>query len=163
MAGGIDEELSAAGFPDAVEVGRGGGGVVFRCRQKSLGRSVAVKVLGSDLDEDDRERFLREGYAMGVLSGHPNIANILQVGMTESNRPFIVMPYHSKGSLAQRVRQEGPIPWAEVLRIGAVLYKATLQDPAERYATAEEFGRALQSVQRSTGLTEDAMALASES
>jgi serine/threonine-protein kinase PknK len=45
----------------------------------------------------------------------------------------------------------------------AVLYKSTLQDPAERYATAEEFGRALQSVQRSNGLAEDAMALASES
>ena len=61
----------------------------------SLGRSVAVKVLASDLDEDNRERFLREGYAMGRLSGHPNIVNILQVGVTESGRPYIVMPYHA--------------------------------------------------------------------
>src|ERR1700754_533480 len=91
--GGIAAEVAAAGFVDAVEVGRGGGGVVYRCRQESLGRSVAIKVLASDLDDDDRERFLREGYAMGVLSGHPNIANILQVGVTESNRPYIVMPY----------------------------------------------------------------------
>ena len=75
---GIAAELAAAGFTDAVEVGRGGGGVVFRCHQRSLGRSVAIKVLASDLDDDDRERFLREGYAMGALSGHPHIANILQ-------------------------------------------------------------------------------------
>ncbi len=113
--------MAAAGFTDAVEVGRGGGGVVFRCYQQSLGRSVAIKVLASDLDEDDRERFLREGYAMGALSGHPNIANILQVGVTESHRPFIVMPYHTVGSLAQRVRREGRIAWPDALRIGVKL------------------------------------------
>ena len=120
-SGGIAAELAAAGFVDAAEVGRGGGGVVYRCHQRSLGRSVAIKVLASDLDEDDRERFLREGYAMGGLSGHPNIVNILQVGLTDNNRPFIVMPYHARGSLAQRVRHEGRIGWPEALRIGVKL------------------------------------------
>jgi serine/threonine protein kinase/N-acetylneuraminic acid mutarotase len=118
---GIATELAAAGFTQAVEVGRGGSGVVYRCYQQSLGRSVAIKLLASDLDEGDRERFLREGYAMGALSGHPNIANILQVGVTESGRPFIVMPYHPTGSLAERVRREGRIGWPEVLRIGVKL------------------------------------------
>jgi serine/threonine protein kinase/N-acetylneuraminic acid mutarotase len=126
-------ELAAAGFVDAVEIGRGGGGVVYRCRQQSLGRSVAVKVLASDLDEDDRERFLREGYAMGSLSGHPNISNILQVGVTEDHRPFIVMPYHSVGSLADRVQREGRIPWPDVLRIGVKLCAAL--ETAHRSAT----------------------------
>jgi serine/threonine protein kinase/N-acetylneuraminic acid mutarotase len=121
MTGGIAAELAAAGFDDAVEVGRGGGGVVYRCFQKSLGRTVAIKVLASDLEEDDRERFLREGYAMGALSGHPNIVNILQVGVTESHRPFIVMPYHAVGSLAQRVQREGRIAWPEALRLGVKL------------------------------------------
>ena len=121
MTSGIASELAAAGFDDAVEIGRGGGGVVYRCQQKSLARSVAIKVLASDLDEHDRERFLREGYAMGALSGHPNIVNILQVGVTESNRPFIVMPYHARGSLAERLRREGRIAWPEVLRIGVKL------------------------------------------
>jgi serine/threonine protein kinase/N-acetylneuraminic acid mutarotase len=121
MGGEIASELAAAGFEDAVEVGRGGGGVVFRCYQKSLARSVAIKVLASNLDEDDRERFLREGYAMGGLSGHPNIVNILQVGVTESSRPFIVMPYHALGSLAERVHREGRIAWPEALRIGVKL------------------------------------------
>jgi serine/threonine protein kinase/N-acetylneuraminic acid mutarotase len=121
QSGGLAAELAAAGFTQAVEVGRGGSGVVYRCYQQSLGRSVAIKLLASDLDEDDRERFLREGYAMGALSGHPNIANILQVGVTESHRPYIVMPYHSVGSLAERVRREGRIGWPEVLRIGVKL------------------------------------------
>ncbi len=120
-SGGIAAELAAAGFTDAVEVGRGGGGVVYRCYQQSLGRTVAIKVLASDLDEDDRERFLREGYAMGALSGHPNIANILQVGVTESNRPYIVMPYSTVGSLADRVRREGRVGWPDALRIAVKL------------------------------------------
>ncbi|MDZ4265605.1 MAG: serine/threonine-protein kinase, partial [Mycobacterium sp.] len=121
MAGEIAYELASAGFVDAFEVGRGGGGVVYRCHQQSLGRTVAIKVLASNLDQDDQERFLREGYAMGGLSGHPNIVNILQVGMTERDRPFIVMPYHARGSLADQVRREGRIPWPDVLRIGVKL------------------------------------------
>jgi len=121
MASGIASELAAAGFEDAVEVGRGGSGVVYRCSQKALGRSVAIKVLANDLDDTDRERFLREGFAMGGLSGHPNIVNILQVGVTENGRPFIVMPYHSAGSLAERLRREGRIAWPEALRMGVKL------------------------------------------
>ena len=69
----IVEELSVAGFDDADEVGRGGFGVVYRCYERSLDRTVAVKVLLSDLDEENRERFLREEHAMARMSGHPNI------------------------------------------------------------------------------------------
>jgi serine/threonine protein kinase len=106
---------------DAVEVGRGGAGIVYRCHQTSLARSVAIKVLMSDLDQDNRERFLREGLAMGKLSGHPNIENILQVGVTESNRPYIVMPYHEAGSLAQRLHRVGRIAWPDALRVAVKL------------------------------------------
>ncbi|MDT5337786.1 MAG: hypothetical protein QOD90_3291, partial [Mycobacterium sp.] len=122
--GGITAELAAAGFADAREVGRGGSGVVYRCNQTSLGRSVAVKVMASDIDPENRERFLREGYAMGALSGHPNIVHILQVGVTASNRPYIVMPYFSADSLALRLRRIGPLQWPEALRIGVKLCAA---------------------------------------
>jgi serine/threonine protein kinase/N-acetylneuraminic acid mutarotase len=117
----IADELAAAGLLEAVEIGRGGGGVVYRCHQTSLGRRVAVKVLLSGLDDDSRERFLREGYAMGGLSGHPNIGSILQVGVTENNQPYIVMPYYTEGSLAQQIRQFGRIGWPDALRIGVKL------------------------------------------
>ena len=50
--------LRAAGFDDALEIGRGGFGIVYRCTQLALDRTVAVKVLTTDLDEN-RERFLR--------------------------------------------------------------------------------------------------------
>ena len=118
---GIAAELAAAGFEDARQVARGGAGVIYCCYETALGRSVAVKVLPSHIDDDSRERFLREGYAMGGLSGHPNIVNILRVGVTASGKPYIVMPYHWADSLAVRLRREGPVPWPEALHIGVKL------------------------------------------
>ncbi len=118
---GIAAELAAAGFEDARQVARGGAGVIYCCYETALGRNVAVKVLPAHFDEDSRERFLREGYAMGGLSGHPNIVNILRVGVTASGKPYIVMPYHSADSLAVRLRREGPIAWPQVLHIGVKL------------------------------------------
>lgn len=61
----IATELAAAGFDDAQEVGRGGFGIVYRCLQPSLDRTVAVKVLTADLEPDNLERFIREQRAMG--------------------------------------------------------------------------------------------------
>jgi serine/threonine-protein kinase PknK len=118
---GLAEELADAGFEDAQQVARGGAGVIYRCHETALGRNVAVKVLPSHFDEESRERFLREGYAMGGLSGHPNIVNILRVGVTPSGKPYIVMPYHAADSLAVRLRREGPLSWPEALRVGVKL------------------------------------------
>jgi serine/threonine-protein kinase PknK len=116
----IAAELASAGFAHAREIGRGGFGVVYRCYETTLGRSVAVKVLTSTFDRVNRERFLREGYAMGGLSGHPNIVHVLQVGVTDSKRLFMVMPYYAADSLAKRLRT-GPIPWPEAVQIGVKL------------------------------------------
>ncbi|MFE5705407.1 protein kinase [Rhodococcus koreensis] len=117
----LSGELDAAGFVDAREIGRGGFGIVYRCRQPSLDRIVAIKVLTSDLDEENLERFLREQRAMGRLSGHPHIVHILQVGATSSGRPFLVMPYHPQGSLDSRIRRSGPLHWSDALRVGVKL------------------------------------------
>lgn len=114
-------DLARAGFVDAVEVGRGGFGVVFRATQQALNRTVAVKLLHTDLDTVSRERFFREGRAMGGLSGHPNVVDVLQVGVTHSGRPYIVMPFQSLDSLAARVRREGPMTWEEATRMGVRL------------------------------------------
>ncbi|MCQ4118921.1 serine/threonine-protein kinase [Rhodococcus tibetensis] len=118
----IGAELSAAGFDEAVEIGRGGFGVVYRCSQHDLDRSVAVKVLATDVEQESLERFVREQRAMGRLSGHPNIVDLYQVGVIEAgHRPFLVMPFHAAGSLDTRIRRKGPVGWAEVLHIGIKL------------------------------------------
>ena len=100
----IRAELSAEGLEHAEEIGRGGFGAVYRCEQPELDRTVAVKVLTADLDPDNLERFLREQRAMGRLSGHPHIVHVMQVGTTVSGKPYIVMQYHPRGSLHERIR-----------------------------------------------------------
>ncbi|MEN0138521.1 MAG: protein kinase [Rhodococcus sp. (in: high G+C Gram-positive bacteria)] len=114
-------ELSAVGLEDAKEIGHGGFGVVYRCAQPELDRTVAVKVLTAALDAENLERFLREQRAMGRLSGHPHIVNIMQVGTTDTGRPYIVMQYHPHDSLDAQIRRRGPIPWSDALRVGVKL------------------------------------------
>jgi len=110
-------ELRAVGFDDAVEIGRGGFGIVYKCVQLALDRTVAIKVMTAEPDVD-RERFFREQRAMGRLTGHPNIVGVLQVGETDSGYPYLVMQYHRQGSLEARIRRLGALPVDEVLRLG---------------------------------------------
>ncbi|WP_238391588.1 protein kinase [Mycolicibacterium sp. CBMA 311] len=117
MALRIASELAAAGYEDIHEIGRGGFGIVYRCRQPDLDRVVAVKVLIAEPDGSNLERFLREQRAMGKLSGHPNVVTIHDVGATPSGRPFIVMEYHRRDSLHALIRSDGPIGWEAALPI----------------------------------------------
>ena len=121
------------GFDDVAEIGRGGFGIVYRCVQPMLDRTVAVKVLTSDLDADNLDRFMREQRAMGRLSGHPHIVQIHEIGATASGRPVIVMPFHAKDSLEALIRKHGPLNWREMLTIGVKLAGAL--DAAHRVGT----------------------------
>ncbi|WP_040698299.1 protein kinase domain-containing protein, partial [Nocardia vinacea] len=114
----VTVDLSASGFEDAAEIGRGGFGVVYRCAQVALDRTVAVKVLTTELDEDNRARFFREQRAMGRLTGHPNIVTVLQVGVTASGRPYLVMPFYPLDSLDAWIRRQGPLSVETVSWIG---------------------------------------------
>jgi serine/threonine protein kinase len=112
-----DVRLGLPGLDEVEEIGRGGFGVVYRARQQALNRMVAVKVLGAGLDEADRERVAREAWAMGTLSGHPNIVNVFDVGVTPAGAQYITMSYVAQGSLAARIGNEGALPWTEAVRI----------------------------------------------
>ena len=113
----VAAQLDLAGFPDAQEIGRGGFGVVYRCAQAGLARSVAVKVLTEGFAEN-RARFLREQEAMGRLTGHPNIVAVLQVGKTADGALFLVMPYCAGGCWQGRIARLGVLELDEVLRVG---------------------------------------------
>jgi YVTN family beta-propeller protein len=114
-------DLGVPGMEDAVEIGRGGFAVVYRARQPELNRTVAVKMLTARLDESGREQFAREGRAMGALSAHPNIVSVFGTGTTATGRPYIAMAHLREGSLADRVDLDGPLPWAEAVRIAIKL------------------------------------------
>ncbi|AWK76273.1 hypothetical protein CBI38_32945 (plasmid) [Rhodococcus oxybenzonivorans] len=117
----IAAELASVGFVEAEEVGHGGFGVVYRCRQPTLDRTVAVKVLTTDRDSENLARFFREQHAMGRLSGHPNIVTIHQTGTLHSGQPYIVTPFYERDSLATRIRRSGPIDLSHALHIAVKL------------------------------------------
>src|SRR5246500_483338 len=121
FASGIVAELEAEGYHDAEPVGRGGFGVVYRCNEPSLDRVVAVKVLSSDRDDVDLEQFAREQRAMGRVSGHPNIVPVLHSGLTFTGRPYIVMQYHRRSTLAAWIQDNGSFGLREALTIGVRL------------------------------------------
>jgi serine/threonine protein kinase len=116
-----DTNAGVPGVTGAVEIGRGGFGVVYKAAELDLGRDVAVKVLTGQLDDRSQLRFERERKAMGALSGHPNIVTIFRSGTTEERALYLVMEYLPGGSLAERVEQQGPLPVEDVLRIGVEL------------------------------------------
>ncbi|MBV9284454.1 MAG: protein kinase, partial [Acidimicrobiia bacterium] len=87
-------DLGIDGYEDAAVIGRGGFAVVYRARQRSFNRTVAVKVLsGAVLDDSALRRFDRERAAIGALSGHPNVVTVYDSGLTNAKVPYLAMEY----------------------------------------------------------------------
>ncbi|MHC4937530.1 MAG: serine/threonine-protein kinase [Planctomycetota bacterium] len=97
-------------------LGRGGMGTVYKATQLSLGRPIALKILGDDLATDEQflARFHREADALSRLS-HPNIVTVLERGEVDG-KPYLAMEYIDGPSLRQ-VMREGKMPPAEALKI----------------------------------------------
>ncbi len=98
------------------ELGRGGMGVVYRATQRSLGRTVAVKMLlRSDLaTAADHLRFRSEAEAAARLD-HPGIVSIYEVGERHGH-PFYSMQFIEGTTLAKRLAA-GPMPGRDAARL----------------------------------------------
>jgi serine/threonine protein kinase len=107
--------VSVPGYEILDPLGRGGFGVVYRARQVTIDREVAIKIdTRIILDERDQRRFLREVRAAGRLSGHPHVVELYDAGVLPDARPYLVMELCPGGSLADR----DPMPVREVVDIG---------------------------------------------
>jgi len=105
------------------ELGRGGMGIVYRARQLSLDRIVALKmILGGRLaPAADLARFRAESRSVAQLN-HPQIVPVYEVG-EEAGQPYFTMKYVDGTTLARRLA-EGPMPAREAAAILAPVARA---------------------------------------
>ncbi len=110
-SGDTDTTLSAptlfSNYSNLSLIGKGGMAEVYRAEDTTHGREVAIKVLLSNLAEDEqfRKRFQREAQALAGLE-HPNIVRLYDYGI-ENNLYFMVMEYLNGLSLSNALRQGG--------------------------------------------------------
>jgi serine/threonine-protein kinase len=100
-------------------LGRGGMGVVYQAVDERLGRPVAIKLIAAQQLEDPRSsgRFKREATAVAAIS-HANVARVYDLG-TAPGGHFIVLELLTGGTLKERVKRGGRLPWREVAELGA--------------------------------------------
>lgn len=113
-----------SGFPPEIgryriagRIGAGGMGQVYRGHDPTLGRPVAIKVLGearaASADVMEHDALLGEARAMASIS-HPNVVEVYEVGM-DAQRVFIAMELIDGSTLGHWVSDEKP-GWVEILR-----------------------------------------------
>jgi predicted permease len=99
-------------------LGAGAFGAVYLARERDLHRLVAIKVLRGDRawSADERERLLREARTIANLS-HPAVVPLLAFGVGTTGMVYMVMPYVSGQTLADRLAHDEPFDADEVRRI----------------------------------------------
>ncbi|MFB9362256.1 serine/threonine-protein kinase [Actinoplanes nipponensis] len=118
----VQQQMLGGRYTLVDELGRGGMAVVWRGRDEVLGRAVAVKVLAGRYagNPQSRARIRDEARAAATLS-HPAIAQVYDFGESEEDGrrvPYVVMELVHGVTLQQRMK-DGPIPPAEIFRVGA--------------------------------------------
>jgi serine/threonine protein kinase len=98
------------------KIGEGGMSVVFKARDLTLERTVALKLL---LDSpggspQKRLRFLREAKSAAAMD-HPNICTIYEINETSAGHPFISMAYYQGETLREKIDRYGQMPLTEIL------------------------------------------------
>lgn len=116
--GSIKPNTGGKNFPNVPgydilgELGRGGMGVVYRAKQRGLGRMVALKMIlgGGNLNPEDVARFELEAKAVGSMT-HPNIVQVYEV--SEFNGlPYFSLEFVDGGPLDSKLKSEPqPAEW----------------------------------------------------
>jgi serine/threonine-protein kinase len=109
------------GFELLATLGKGGMGVVFKARQVSMDRIVALKVLPPNLAKNEAyvQRFLREARSAAKLN-HPNIVQGIDVGQAEGHYYF-AMEFVDGSTVKEMIKQQGRLDEKTALNIvGAI-------------------------------------------
>ncbi|MBO5648737.1 MAG: Stk1 family PASTA domain-containing Ser/Thr kinase [Clostridia bacterium] len=105
-------------------IGIGGMAVVFEAHDLLMNRTVAVKMLKEEINNDVQsvKRFINESRAVAMLN-HPNIVNIYDVSVKDDVK-YIVMEYIHGITLKNYMNRKGIIGWREALSYMEQILKA---------------------------------------
>ncbi|MBM2615088.1 serine/threonine protein kinase [Actinoplanes sp. LDG1-06] len=109
--------LLAGRYRVGAQIGHGGTSAVHRGFDRSLRRPVAIKMIHGSA-ASGLATPLDEARAAALLN-HPNVARVLDFGEAVTGAPFLVMEYVPGGTLADRLKGDGPMPPAEAAAIAA--------------------------------------------
>ncbi|MCB9593841.1 MAG: serine/threonine protein kinase [Sandaracinaceae bacterium] len=100
------------------KIGAGGMGSVYRARQMTLHRDVAIKILHAELADnaDAVRRFKREARVCTALD-HPNVVRVFLFGQLKDGSLYIVMEHLDGRSLLEVIQKEGALPVHRSLHI----------------------------------------------
>lgn len=106
-------------------LGQGGMGIVYRAKQLSIGREVAVKVLDRRIEKDVKavQRFFREAKLASTLQ-HPNTVPVIEFGQHADGRLFLAMELVNGNTLLDTINKQGAFAVDRVVAIGAQLCDA---------------------------------------
>jgi WD40 repeat protein len=113
-----DGELGTLGPYEVLsELGRGGMGIVFKARDRELGRTVALKVLRAEgADPTARARLVREAQAAAAIE-HENVVAVYAAGNRNEGPLYLVMQYVAGQTLRERIQAEGRLEPREAARV----------------------------------------------
>ncbi len=106
------------------EIGRGGMGIVYRAKDRVLGREVALKILNSHFKHDEKivETFLREAKSLAALN-HLHIVTIFDAGIEEGNY-YISMEFIEGKTVRDLLKKKHHFRLSTVLALSKQVLKA---------------------------------------
>ena len=112
-----ERELRGTSYLLGKQIAQGAAGAVHEAHHRVLGLPVIVKLL---LPEHVARpnivgRFRAEALILARIGPHPNLVRVMDFGVTESGRPFLVMERLQGRSLSQEIAARGPLPVSEAI------------------------------------------------
>jgi len=116
--------LEINGYEIMEKIADGGMATVWKARQLSLDRLVAIKILDASSlpDQEARDRFRSEAQLAAKLN-HPGIVQVIDTGET-AGTTYLVMEYVDGPTVGDLIRQDGFLPEARALELVAQVSRA---------------------------------------
>jgi serine/threonine-protein kinase len=109
------------------ELGAGAMGAVYEVERITDGQRLALKVVTGEVSPDRAARFAREA-EIGARVRHPNVVEIVDVGVADGGVPYLAMELVSDGSIEEHRDKFGDVAWARPILAGIAAGLAALHD-----------------------------------